>query len=349
MFAGVVHGPNDIRYEEIETPVIRDDEVLIKVKFTGICGSDVPRVNANACHFYPNVLGHEFSGVIAKTGQKVTKFKVGDHVAGVPLVPCMQCEDCLKGNYSQCKHYSFIGSRVFGSFAEYVAVPEQNAFPIGEDVSFEQGALFEPSTIALHALRCADFRGGQSVAVIGCGMIGLFTIQWARILGAKQIVAVNRSRAKLPLAQSLGATDVVSTLDDDYYDQLMRLTDGKGFDYVFDATGNSKMMTESFHLAANKASVCMIGTPKDTISFSVKEWEYMNRKEFTLTGSWMSYSAPFPGEEWELTARCFANGQLIYNKDMIFEVFGLSEIDKAFELYKTPGAVKGKILINSEK
>lgn len=349
MLAGVVHGSNDIRYEEIDMPVVKDDEVLIKVKFTGICGSDVPRVNADACHFYPNVLGHEFSGEIAEVGAKVTKFKPGDRVAGVPLVPCMECEDCIKGNYSQCKHYSFIGSRRFGSFAEYVAVPEQNAFPIGEDVSFEQGALFEPSSIALHALRCADFRGGRSVAVIGCGMIGLFAIQWARILGAKQIVAVNRSREKLPLAQRLGATDIVSTMDDDYYDQLMCLTNGRGFDYVFDATGNAAMMTESFHIAANKASVCMIGTPKDTISFSVKEWEYMNRKEFKLTGSWMSYSAPFPGEEWELTAHCFGNGQLIYNRDMIFRIMGLSEIADAFELYKTPGAVKGKILINSEQ
>ena len=349
MYAGVVHGKNDIRYEEITDPAVGENDVLIKVKYTGICGSDVPRVNADACHFYPNVLGHEFSGVIAETGTNVKRLKTGDRVAGIPLVPCMECEDCLRGNYSQCKHYSFIGSRRFGSFAEYVVVPEQNAFLIGENVSFKQGALFEPSSIALHALRCADFRGGKSVAVIGCGMIGLFTIQWARIMGASQIVAVNRSREKLQIAQRLGATDTVRTLDNDYYDQLMSITDGRGFDYVFDATGNSEMMTESFHIAGNKASVCMIGTPKESITFSVKEWEYMNRKEFKLTGSWMSYSAPFPGEEWELTAQCFSKGQLLYDPDMIYKIMGLSEIADAFELYKTQGGVKGKILIDSER
>ena len=123
MKAGVVHAPYDIRFAEIKKPVPGPGEVLVKVKYTGICGSDVPRVNGNACHFYPNVLGHEFSGTIVETGENVKMRKVGERVAGVPLVPCMQCEDCQKGNYSLCKHYTFIGSRRFGSFAEYVAMP----------------------------------------------------------------------------------------------------------------------------------------------------------------------------------------------------------------------------------
>ena len=127
MKAGVVHAKNDIRYEEIEKPQPKKGQVLIKVKYTGICGSDVPRVNGDACHFFPNVLGHEFSGTIEEVGEGVTILKKGDRVAGVPLVPCMECEDCQKGNYSLCKHYSFIGSREFGSFAEYVTVPEKKS------------------------------------------------------------------------------------------------------------------------------------------------------------------------------------------------------------------------------
>lgn len=118
MKAGVVHAKNDIRYEDIEKPEVKPGTVRIKVKYTGICGSDVPRVNGDACHFFPNVLGHEFSGTIDEVGEGVTDLKPGDRVAGVPLVPCMECEDCKKGNFSLCKHYSFIGSRQFGSFAE---------------------------------------------------------------------------------------------------------------------------------------------------------------------------------------------------------------------------------------
>ena len=139
MKAGVVHAKNDIRWEEIDKPTAAPGKVLIKVKYTGICGSDVPRVNGDACHYYPNVLGHEFSGVVEEIGEGVTTLKPGDRVAGVPLVPCMKCEDCQKGNYSLCKHYSFIGSREFGSFAEYVVVPEKNAVKFEDSVSFEQG------------------------------------------------------------------------------------------------------------------------------------------------------------------------------------------------------------------
>ncbi|WP_330616487.1 alcohol dehydrogenase catalytic domain-containing protein [Terrisporobacter sp.] len=125
MKAGVVHGKEDIRFEDIAKPTPRDKQVLIKVKYTGVCGSDVPRVNDGASHFFPNVLGHEFSGVIEEIGEGVTSLKAGDRVAGVPLVPCMECVDCQVGDYSLCKNYSFIGSREFGSFAEYVVVPEK--------------------------------------------------------------------------------------------------------------------------------------------------------------------------------------------------------------------------------
>ena len=349
MYAGVVHAPFDIRYEQTETPKPGKGEVRIKVKYTGICGSDVPRVNGNACHFFPIILGHEFSGTVDAVGEGVTSVAAGDRVAGVPLVPCMKCDDCLHGNFSLCKHYSFIGSRQNGSFAEYVVVPESNAFRFDEDVSFEKGALFEPSTVAAHALRCADFRGGKQVLVLGCGTIGLMVIQWARIFGAAGITAVNRSRERLPLAAKLGANQTVSTLDEDWIDQLMGVTGGKGYDYIFDCTGNADSMKNTFRLAANKAEICMVGTPKKELNFTVSEWEQMNRKEFHLTGSWMSYSAPWPGEEWALTAHYFKTGELIYDEAIVDRIMGLSEIAAAFDLYKTPGTVKGKILIDSEK
>lgn len=349
MFAGVVYGKNDIRYEEIRTPKPEAGQVMVKVKYTGICGSDVPRVNGTACHFYPMVLGHEFSGVISEVGEGVTSVRVGDRVAGVPLVPCMKCDDCLKGNYSLCRQYSFVGSRQYGSFAEYVVVPEKNVYPFDDKVTFEQGALFEPSAVALHALRVAGFEGGRTAAVVGTGTIGLLTLQWARIFGASSLTAINRSRGKLETAGRLGADHILSTLDEDYYEQAMEITGEKGFDYVFDATGNGEIMKESLRLAAGRGTVCYIGTPKKPISFTVQEWERINRKEMSVTGSWMSYSAPFPGEEWELTAYHFNKGDLILDEAMIGARFPLSRIDEAFELFKTPGKVKGKILINSEQ
>lgn len=348
MKAGVVHGKNDIRFEEIETPKPQGGQVKIRVKYTGICGSDVPRVNGDACHFFPNVLGHEFSGTVAETGEGVTGLKPGDRVAGVPLIPCMKCEDCLRGDYSLCKHYSFIGSREFGSFAEYVVVPEKNAVPFGDDVSFEQGAFFEPATVALHGLNRLDYKGGKTVAILGGGTIGLFTMQWAKIFGASKAVVFDITPERLDLALRLGADAVVNTGEADYLEKAKELTAGKGYDYVYETAGNTVTVKMAFQLAANKAGVCMIGTPTKELSFSVNEWENMNRKEFMLTGSWMSYSAPFPGREWDLTAHYFQTGQLKFDESLIFKKVPLEKIGGAFELYKTPGAVKGKILVDSE-
>ena len=349
MKAGVVHAKNDIRFEEIETPKPGKGQVKIKVKYTGICGSDVPRVNGNACHFFPNVLGHEFSGTVEETGEGVESLSVGDRVAGVPLIPCLACEDCQKGNYSLCKHYSFIGSREFGSFAQYVVIPEKNAVKFSKEVSFEQGAFFEPSTEALHGLNCADYKGGGKVAILGGGTIGLFAMQWAKIFGAAKAVVFDISEERLALAKKLGADEVVNTSEAGFMKQAMEYTDQKGYDYIFETAGNTVTIKMAFELVGNKGSVTLIGTPTKEITFSVKEWENLNRKEFHLTGSWMSYSAPFPGKEWELTAHYFKTGQLSFDPSLIFRIIPLSEIASAFELYRTPGAVKGKILIDSER
>lgn len=348
MKAGVVHAREDIRYEEIEKPVPKEGQVLIKVKYTGICGSDVPRVNGDACHFFPNVLGHEFSGTVEELGEGVTSLKPGDRVAGVPLVPCMKCEDCQKGNYSLCRHYSFIGSREFGSFAEYVVVPEANAVKFSPDVSFEQGAFFEPATVALHGLERLQYTGGKTVAILGGGTIGMFVMQWAKIFGAKEAVVFDIAPERLELGRRLGATAGINTLEADFMEQAMKLTDQKGFDYVYETAGNTITMKMAFALAANKAGVCFVGTSTKELSFTVDEWENMNRKEFNLTGSWMSYSAPFPGHEWELTSHYFQTGALKFDESFIFKKIPLSQIGEAFEMYKTPGAVKGKILIDSE-
>ncbi len=349
MKAGVVHAKNDIRFEDIEKPKAEPGKVVVKIKYTGICGSDVPRVNGDACHYYPNVLGHEFSGVVDEVGEGVTKLKKGDKVAGIPLVPCMKCDDCLKGNYSLCKHYSFIGSREFGSFAEYVQVPEINVLKIDDSVSFEKAALFEPATIALHGLRRVDYEGGKNVAILGGGTIGLLTMQWAKIFGAKSVTVFDILDDRLELAKRVGADYGVNSGKDDYMEEVNKITDGKGFDYVYETAGNTITMKMAFKLAANKAGICFIGTPTRELSFSIDEWEQMNRKEFTLTGSWMSYSAPFPGDEWTLTAHYFKTGELKYDDSFVFKKIPLKDIASAFEMYKTPGMVKGKILIDSEQ
>ena len=131
-------------------------------------------------------------------------------------------------------------------------------------------------------------------------------------------------------------------------EKALALTDGRGYDYVYETAGNTATMHMAFEAAGNKAQVCFIGTPTKELTFTVKDWENMNRKEFTLTGSWMSYSAPFPGREWELTAHYFKTGELKFDESLIYRKIPLSRIDEAFAMYKVPGQVKGKLLIDSE-
>lgn len=339
MKAGVLYANEDIRYEEIPTPEISEDEVLVKVKMTGICGSDVPRVLHNGAHYYPIVLGHEFSGEIVKTGKNVTDLQIGDRVSGVPLIPCRKCADCQKGDFSLCKNYTFVGSRIQGSFAEYVKLPKENAVKFDKSVSFEQGAFFEPATVALHGVKCADYKGGKDVAILGGGTIGLFTMQWAKIYGAKSVTVIDVSDSRLELAKSLGADFVINSGREE-------LPKDK-FDFVFETAGQTATILNAFEIAANKASICCIGTPHKDLTFTPKLWENMNRKEFKLTGSWMSYSAPFPGEEWELTAHYFKTGQLKYDEKLIFRKVPLRDIKDAFMMFKEPSSVGGKIFICS--
>ncbi|MFR0073767.1 MAG: galactitol-1-phosphate 5-dehydrogenase [Blautia caecimuris] len=349
MKAAVVVANEDVQYLEIPEPEAKPGYVKIKVHYSGICGSDIPRVLHNGVHFYPIVLGHEFSGDVVEIGEGVTKVKAGDRVSGAPLVPCMKCEDCQKGNYSLCKHYSFIGSREQGSNADYVVVQEQNAVPFDASVPYEQGAMFEPSTVALHGLLQNDYQGGQCVAILGGGTIGMFTMQWAKIFGSKKVVVFDISDERLELAKRLGADEVVNTTKEDYMKTAMELTGNKGYGYVFETAGQVPTMHMAFELAANKAHVCFIGTPHVDLSFTPAQWENMNRKEFKLTGSWMSYSAPFPGKEWELTAHYFATGQLKFDPGFIYKKIPMSQAQEAFQLFKTPGLVKGKILLSNEE
>ncbi len=211
------------------------------------------------------------------------------------------------------------------------------------------GAFFEPATVALHGLERLDYKGGKNVAILGGGTIGMMTMQWAKIFGAKQVVVFDILDERLELAARLGATGGINTLQEDFMDQAMALTGGRGFDYVYETAGNTITMKMAFELAANKAGVCFIGTPTKELTFTVKEWENINRKEFTLTGSWMSYSAPFPGHEWEMVASYFGTGELKFDDSFIFKKVPLSQIAEPFEWYKTPGTVKGKILVDSEQ
>lgn len=180
--------------------------------------------------------------------------------------------------------------------------------------------------------------------MIGAGTIGVFAAQWAKLLGAKSVTAFDMNADRLALAKSLGADHVIDTAKGEVKDKADEITSGRGFDFVYEVSGAAEAVKSAFNIVGNRGSVCLIGTPTKDLTFTAREFETLNRKEFRLTGSWMSYSSPFPGKEWAMTAEYLSAGRLKIPDSLVFKRYGFKDAGKAFALFKTPAAVKGKVL-----
>jgi len=305
MKAAVLHGPEDIRCEELPLPKMGKGDVLVKTKAVGICGSDVPRVWGRAAHFYPIVLGHEISGEVVKVGKEVKKFSPQDRVAIIPLIPCFSCSACQQGQYSSCKNYSFIGSRRDGGFAEFVSVPEKNLIKLPEKMSFEEGALIEPASVALYALMRGEFKGGESIAILGLGTIGMLVLEWTKLFGAREILCFDVVEEKLKIAQKLGADLCVDSGKRHLESTVSHILE-EGVDLVVETVGIPATQLQALELVRPRGRVVYVGTPHKNVEFTPEQFEKILRKEISITGSWMSYSAPFPGKAWNLSTRFLA-------------------------------------------
>jgi L-iditol 2-dehydrogenase len=207
MRAAVLHSPGDIRLETVPEPQVSADNVVVKVAACGVCGSDIPRMLSKGAHRMPLICGHEFSGHIVDIGRDVTGFAVGDLVAVPPLIACYRCSQCLRGEFSRCENYDYFGSRRDGAYSEFVAVPVTNLSKTPAGMDPAAAAMSDPAAIALHAVwKAGGCTVGDRGGIIGCGPIGLFAIQWLRLLGSNDVVAVDVSEQKLELARQAGAT-----------------------------------------------------------------------------------------------------------------------------------------------
>ena len=330
----VLEANNKIVVKNIPTKEPLANEAIVQIVSCGICGSDIPRYFSKGAHFYPLVLGHEFYGIVKKIGSQVKDLKPGDNVVGIPLVPCFECDDCKNGNYSLCKNYKFIGSSVNGAYCEELTINSKNLFKIEEEIAGPYCAMFEPSSIGLHAIKMFDGYKGKNVAVVGGGTIGIMVADWARIYGAKNVVVFEQNLKNINTYKTLGINNLVVSDDEGLNKAIKEYTNSKGFDFVFDAAGVNYTIVYSLKLAKNKAKVCFVGTPTKPLSFAVKEWEIINRKELTITGSWMSYSNPFPGSEWFETKEARLKKELVFRKEHFAGFFSIDDIEKAFDFIK---------------
>ncbi|EPT03731.1 hypothetical protein FOMPIDRAFT_1022297 [Fomitopsis schrenkii] len=210
----VLRGINDVVYEQRPIPDISDDEVLVEVKKTGICGSDVHYMVAGRIGHYivekPMVLGHESSGIVSKVGPAVKDLKVGDRVAMEPGAVCRKCEACKSGRYELCPDIIFAATPPYdGTLARYYRIPADITYKLPDHLSLEDGAMIEPLSVAVHAVaNVADFHANQSIVVFGAGPVGLLCMAVAKALGASRVIAVDIVQNRLDFAKTFAATDI---------------------------------------------------------------------------------------------------------------------------------------------
>lgn len=335
MRVAAIHGPGDIRIDAVVVPKPGPCEAVVRIEACGICGSDLPRAFGGGAHFYPVVVGHEAAGEIVAQGSEVKGLQVGDRVAIAPLFPCMACQSCQQGKYSLCQSYSFIGSRQQGCMAEYVCVPSKCLLKLPFGVSYEEAAMIEPATVSLHGLLRVEVAGSR-VVVLGVGTIGLLAVQWARFLGASQVIAVDIDDFKLGIAGKIGADVVINSgkETDQGLAKLREATDGHLADIVAETAGNPATQVQSIEVAASNGNVLYIGTAEKDVHFPARTFEQILRKELNILGSWMSYSPPFPGKEWNMAIQALAQGRIKVG-DLITHRFQLHEAAIALETMRS--------------
>jgi len=266
MYAQRLYGPKDMRWEEIEIPSLGPNDVRIRVKYCGVCGTDYA-IYSGETSFYkagliqtPMTLGHEYSGVIDAIGEKVTKFQVGDRVVADTGVSCGICVDCLRGDYLQCRHMQAVGTIKCkdGAYAQYTTMPERHVFSLPDEVSFEEGALCEPIGTALYSVLRPDVRIADTVMIIGTGPIGLAAVPLARLQGASKVILCGRKDMKLEIGRKLGADYTINMSRENMAARVSELTEGKGANVIVEATGSDLMLHFAFENIAGNGRISIV-------------------------------------------------------------------------------------------
>lgn len=337
MTAAVMHAPGDIRVGSVPVPRPEAGQVLLKVAACGVCGSDIPRMNRNGGHVMPIICGHEFSAWVEQLGDGVTDLAVGDLVTVPPLIPCWHCNQCARGNFSLCEDYDYFGSRSDGAYAQYAVSPANNVLRMPADMDPLAAAVIDPAAIALHAIWKTQLRQGDAVAVVGAGPIGLFAVQWAVMAGASHVVAIDLSVEKQPMMREAGATHAVTAKE-----EALAVCPA-GFDVVVESAGSAVTADMAAALCAPQGEAVFIGIPHAPVELKKETYERFLRQEITLHGSWNSFSAPFPGDEWRTVAAKLVDGSLAW-EFMISHSLALEELPKTMLALGERSIVSSKVL-----
>ena len=322
--------------DDLPKPVIEPDEVLIKVKFCGICGSDVGSYSALGMCLPQIILGHEFSGVIAEVGEKVKKLKIGDRVTANPNIPCLNCDFCAKGLEVMCI-LSTIGVSRDGALAEYVNVRADRVHIIPESITLEEGAMIEPISNAVQAVKLSDFMVGKNAAVLGAGTIGLMTIQVLKAAGASAVYVIEPVESRQKLALELGAEQV---FEPKRWSKIIKLTDKLGPDFVYDCAGLPETIINSMQLVKRGGTIMVIGMHPQP--FEMKGFLQLLAKNLTMKGMFLADQDSF------LTSIDLLEKKKVNVKPLITKLIKIDDVPEMFETLVNPPHDEIKVLVEME-
>jgi L-idonate 5-dehydrogenase len=347
MLAGVLHGKRDMRVEKVPRPALRPGQVLLRVRRVGICGTDSHYFLHGYCGAFvpsrPFILGHEVVAIVEEVGEAVDRPTVGQRVVVNPASSCGQCEACQSGRRNLCSRVVMLGSAsttppTDGAFAEYVAVADYQCYPLDESIDDSLGAMMEPLSVALHAIRRNRGVIGARVMVSGGGPIGLLSAVVARTLGASLVVVSEPTVTRQGTALRLGVDHVLNPIEDGFVSQAIEISDG-GFDVVFEASGTAAAVTGGMAVLRRGGSMVQIGTVgANSVALPVND---LMVREISLLGTFR-YADEFPE-----ALRLMAGGRMQL-EPLVTGIYPLSEIIEAMNAASSAnGALKVQVALDT--
>ena len=288
MKALVLEEYNKLVYKDMPVPEYRPNELLVRVKACGICGSDVHGMDGSSGRRNPPlIMGHEASGTVEKVGKEVTRYKPGDRVTFDSTEYPLNDWFTLQGRYNLSDNRKVLGVspkeyKRHGAFAEYVVVPEHILYKLPDQVSFEQAAMVEPVAVATHAINLTPIKMGDVVLVVGTGMIGLFLVQVLKLSNAGKIIAVDLDEKKLKLARDFGADVMINSDDSEFHQKILDQSDGRGVDVSFEAVGINPTVKAAIEATRKGGTVTLVGNLSPKVDLPLQS---VVTREIRLQGS----------------------------------------------------------------
>ncbi len=327
-------GKNDLRFVELPTPEITETEVLMKVKKVGICGTDLHIYNGGMHVPAPLVIGHEFVGEIVKVGASVTNIHVGDRAVGEHVIGCGKCSYCLQGKRNLCKTPTVIGLHRQGALAEYLSLPSELVYRLPDELSFDEGVLVEPLSIAVYAVRKSGIQVGDQAAVVGQGPIGLLVDYVAKASGGS-VFGFDKHENRLTYAEEHGYIFKGYSIVDKEFMNAFKKDSVDGADIVFEAVGSNSSAQLALDLARPGGKVVVLGVFEHDVMINMMD---IVRKELQVYGSW---TCIFSFEETMLLMKT----QKLATDELITHRYGFSDAVKAFEEASTDKSHRIKTVI----